>query len=296
MDLEQRAVARRIRQRETPPASCRQHHVDGTGPPDGSVSTGQPQPHGLTSSVSRAGVRCDTAGCGPRRRGPFARRALPGAVRAGARLAQQCEAVTISSSLMPAAGQDIDLARQQPGTTGAAVTALAAVRQVEPARSAAVSTPPRGRANCSPVGTIRAGHDLRMPESGDAKEASEFANPPFEAIAALLRSARTIAVVGLSANPARPSHRVARASSVMATAHPVNPGSAPGRAQGRCHAGRSLEALAPSERIDIVESSATRAHRRDRRRLHRVAGADPVAPARRGRRRAARRPRRRASA
>ena len=38
-----------------------------------------------------------------------------------------------------------------------------------------------------------------------------FANPPREQIEALLRAARTIAVVGLSADPARPSHRVARA-------------------------------------------------------------------------------------
>jgi uncharacterized protein len=37
-----------------------------------------------------------------------------------------------------------------------------------------------------------------------------FKNPPTEKIAALLRSARTIAIVGLSANPARPSHGVAR--------------------------------------------------------------------------------------
>jgi predicted CoA-binding protein len=38
-----------------------------------------------------------------------------------------------------------------------------------------------------------------------------FANPPQAQIEKLLRSARTIAVVGLSADPARPSHRVARA-------------------------------------------------------------------------------------
>lgn len=38
-----------------------------------------------------------------------------------------------------------------------------------------------------------------------------FANPPADQIAALLRSARTIAVVGLSADRTRPSHGVARA-------------------------------------------------------------------------------------
>jgi len=38
-----------------------------------------------------------------------------------------------------------------------------------------------------------------------------FANPSPAAIAARLRAARTIAVVGLSVNPARPSHSVAQA-------------------------------------------------------------------------------------
>lgn len=39
----------------------------------------------------------------------------------------------------------------------------------------------------------------------------QFTNPDDESIRALLAAARTIAVVGLSANPARPSHGVARA-------------------------------------------------------------------------------------
>ena len=38
-----------------------------------------------------------------------------------------------------------------------------------------------------------------------------FINPPAESIARLLREAHTIAVVGLSADPTRPSHGVARA-------------------------------------------------------------------------------------
>ena len=38
-----------------------------------------------------------------------------------------------------------------------------------------------------------------------------FTNPPPEQIAQLLRSARIIAVVGLSSDPTRPSHGVARA-------------------------------------------------------------------------------------
>jgi len=39
----------------------------------------------------------------------------------------------------------------------------------------------------------------------------EFENPPEEEIRALLERVRTIAVVGLSPNPGRPSHRVATA-------------------------------------------------------------------------------------
>jgi hypothetical protein len=38
-----------------------------------------------------------------------------------------------------------------------------------------------------------------------------FANPPSEELRRILTSARTLAVVGLSPSPARPSHRVARA-------------------------------------------------------------------------------------
>jgi predicted CoA-binding protein len=44
-----------------------------------------------------------------------------------------------------------------------------------------------------------------------AKELPVFTNPPDAAIAQLLRNARTIAVVGLSADATRPSHGVARA-------------------------------------------------------------------------------------
>jgi uncharacterized protein len=46
---------------------------------------------------------------------------------------------------------------------------------------------------------------------GQTKDHPVFANPSTEQIAQLLRSARTIAVVGLSADPTRPSHGVARA-------------------------------------------------------------------------------------
>lgn len=40
---------------------------------------------------------------------------------------------------------------------------------------------------------------------------STFTNPPNDAIAAMLRGVRTIAVIGLSPDPARPSHGVAAA-------------------------------------------------------------------------------------
>jgi uncharacterized protein len=46
---------------------------------------------------------------------------------------------------------------------------------------------------------------------GEGRTVPTFTNPPFADIAALLGRARVIAVVGLSADPARPSHRVARA-------------------------------------------------------------------------------------
>jgi len=82
-----------------------------------------------------------------------------------------------------------------------------------------------------------------------------FANPPFEAIADLLRSARTIAVLGLSANPARPSHRVARAMQRHGyRIIPVNPmlGSWDGiKAADTLDA--AYAALAPGEHIDIVD-------------------------------------------
>ena len=54
-----------------------------------------------------------------------------------------------------------------------------------------------------------------------------FANPPPQQIDALLRSARIIAVVGLSADPARPSHGVARALQGFGyRIIPVTPGAA----------------------------------------------------------------------
>ena len=82
-----------------------------------------------------------------------------------------------------------------------------------------------------------------------------FANPPFEAIADLLRTARIIAVVGLSADPSRPSHRVARAMQRHGyRVIPVNP-----RLDGWEGVAsvdtldEARSSLAPGERIDIVD-------------------------------------------
>jgi uncharacterized protein len=52
---------------------------------------------------------------------------------------------------------------------------------------------------------------MQAPRDWQAKEADMFMNPPADRIAELLRSAHTIAIVGLSADHTRPSHGVARA-------------------------------------------------------------------------------------
>ena len=81
-----------------------------------------------------------------------------------------------------------------------------------------------------------------------------FSNPPDEALSTLLRSARTVAVVGLSDNPRRPSYEVA--SYLLDAGYrvvPVNPGLAVWEGI------RALPDLATAcaalgeERIDIVD-------------------------------------------
>jgi hypothetical protein len=75
------------------------------------------------------------------------------------------------------------------------------------------------------------------------------ANPSDERIRALLESSRTIAVVGLSPRPARPSHRVARyLIAVGYRVIPVNPGHAEILGQP-CYP--NLQAV--PEAIDIVD-------------------------------------------
>jgi 3-hydroxyisobutyrate dehydrogenase len=86
-------------------------------------------------------------------------------------------------------------------------------------------------------------------------EQAPFSNPPSEAIAALLRRARTIAMVGLSADPSRPSHGVARALQRFGyRVIPVTPG-ADSILGERCvpSLDRLGEVLGPDEQIDLVD-------------------------------------------
>jgi predicted CoA-binding protein len=82
-----------------------------------------------------------------------------------------------------------------------------------------------------------------------------FRNPDAATIENLLRQARTIAVVGLSANPARPSFGVARSLQRFGyRVIPVNP--AEGEILGeRCWPtlDAAVSSLKPGERIDIVD-------------------------------------------
>jgi predicted CoA-binding protein len=82
-----------------------------------------------------------------------------------------------------------------------------------------------------------------------------FANPSAEQITQLLRSARTIAVVGLSADRTRPSHGVARA--LQRFGYRVIPVTPTADIILGEHAVPDLdhlpEALGPEERVDIVD-------------------------------------------
>lgn len=82
-----------------------------------------------------------------------------------------------------------------------------------------------------------------------------FQNPDSRAIERLLRSARTIAVVGLSPNPARPSFGVARALQRFGyRVVPVNPGHEEILGERSVPSlDRVGDLLAPGERIDIVD-------------------------------------------
>jgi hypothetical protein len=82
-----------------------------------------------------------------------------------------------------------------------------------------------------------------------------FKNPPPEKIVELLNSARTIAVVGLSADPSRPSHGVARAlQSFGYRIIPVTPAAAVVLGERSVVDLEHLhEVLKPGEQVDIVE-------------------------------------------
>jgi predicted CoA-binding protein len=82
-----------------------------------------------------------------------------------------------------------------------------------------------------------------------------FVNPPAEEIARLLRTARIIAVVGLSPDRTRPSHGVARALQRFGyRIIPVNPFAESVLGEPAVGSLDQLpEVLAPDERIDIVE-------------------------------------------
>lgn len=87
-------------------------------------------------------------------------------------------------------------------------------------------------------------------------------NPDAEAIAALLRGARTIAVVGLSGDPGRPSHGVARAMQAYGyRIVPVNPKLDAWRGE-RAFATltAAVAAQPPDTPIDIVDVFRRREH------------------------------------
>jgi predicted CoA-binding protein len=82
-----------------------------------------------------------------------------------------------------------------------------------------------------------------------------FKNPPAEKITELLRSARIIAIVGLSPDPSRPSNRVA--GQLQAFGYriiPVTPTAASilGE-QSIPDLGHLSDVLKPGERVDVVE-------------------------------------------
>lgn len=81
-----------------------------------------------------------------------------------------------------------------------------------------------------------------------------FANPPPQEIEALLRRVRTIAVVGLSADPSRTSHGVSAAMQRWGyRVIPVNPAIETALGERAVPAlDRLGEALRPGERVDLV--------------------------------------------
>jgi predicted CoA-binding protein len=87
------------------------------------------------------------------------------------------------------------------------------------------------------------------------QQAFRFTNPPPQEIARLLRAARIIAVVGLSADRTRPSHGVARALQRFGyRIIPVNPSEESILGEPAIATLDQLpEVLGPDERVDIVD-------------------------------------------
>jgi predicted CoA-binding protein len=88
-----------------------------------------------------------------------------------------------------------------------------------------------------------------------AKETPVFENPSMDKIAQLLRSAHTIAVVGLSPDPTRPSHGVARALKRFGyRVIPVTPAAEVVLGEPAVASLEQLpEVLERGERVDIVD-------------------------------------------
>jgi predicted CoA-binding protein len=88
-----------------------------------------------------------------------------------------------------------------------------------------------------------------------AKELLVFTNPPDAQIAQLLRSARTIAVVGLSSDATRPSHGVAKALQRFGyRIIPVTPSAESVLGEPAVPSLEQLpEVLGADERVDIVD-------------------------------------------
>jgi predicted CoA-binding protein len=94
-----------------------------------------------------------------------------------------------------------------------------------------------------------------VPTKDYAKELAVFTNPSSEQIAQLLRSTRIIAVVGLSADPTRPSHGVARSLQRFGyRVIPVTPSAEAVLGETAVPDLAHLpEVLGPGERVDIVD-------------------------------------------
>jgi uncharacterized protein len=94
-----------------------------------------------------------------------------------------------------------------------------------------------------------------VPTKDYAKDRSVFTNPSSEQMAQLLRSARIIAVVGLSADPTRPSHGVARSLQRFGyRVIPVTPSAEAVLGEAAVPDLAHLpEVLGPGEQVDIVD-------------------------------------------